>query len=298
MTITIKNHLNKSVDIDINTKTPVIELTAQLSNIFDEFPVDTVIDEGQKILAKVNKALLNNAIDEVIFTDNIFKTMYNKITYGKYTIKYNEDKTGYLLSSVNIVSKAIPTDKKNEDGKTIKENRPDFIDYVKVCKRYSQLKSEYKKQDLKLDALKGDFKPLEKMLISVFINNVLDRPLTDLQVAKLNAKGDEFKRFTEKSNNAKLDQLNYIYDIFNKHTGNNTKAINKVIGNIYDEMKNFSSKYMLSTVENETTVISIIFNHYVNSSMITYEKYKAQKIDNLIKEPKAKKTKKEEPKKA
>ena len=288
MLVSVLNAKNQPVELQVNSTTPTDKLKASISILLDEFAPETVAESGKNIVNAVNKALYNNAIDSIINSPNIFVEMFKQVTYGKFTLKAdNESGRGYLLNNTNIVSKVVNLGK-NEKGEKISESRPAFITYQEVVKRYDYLvkleKRQAKENNRKAVVLplNHNFSVNQFNLVSVFISNILGNELNATQKARLEKLGDDFKRFTATSNNAKLEQLQYFYDIFNNHTGENVKAIAPIIKNLYKELTTFSSKFYIDSVENEVFVISAIFNHYINSNKVIAEKYKAQKVDKIL----------------
>ena len=288
--ILVKNSKNQPVELTVNSTIPTEDLKAQLILLLDEFPVESVAEYGKSIVNAINKAMYNNAVDSIINSPNIFVEMFKQVTYGKFTLKAdNESGRGYLLGDTNIVSKIVNLGK-NSKGEKITESRPAFITYQEVVKRYDYLvkleKRQAKENNVKpvILPLNHNFSVNQLNLVSVFISNILGNELSTTQKARLEKLGDDFKRFADISNNAKLEQLKYFYDIFNKHTGKDIKPISIVIKNLYKELTTFSSKFYIDSVESEVFVISAIFNHYINSNKVIAEKYKAKKVEKLLEE--------------
>lgn len=270
-------------DVHVETTKPLDSLTAELTAFVDSIPDHDQFKEGEKLFAAVNKAMFENAIDSVIYSTDIFAELAKIVTYGRYTIKEGET-GGYAYGSETTVERRVEVGTK--DGKKVYETRPAFIDYAQVAKRYKAIKAECKKAETLPPVLHGDFTTAEKLLVSLFIANVMDKPLTETDKARLANCGDEFARFADNSNTAIFDQLTHLYNLFNKRTGLDIKPITKLIDPIRAELRKVNSKFYTETVGNETACIAILFNHYINSGIKKYggmtEIYKAMTVDKVL----------------
>lgn len=281
--VSCKNPKNENVVFEITTTKPTQELTNKITLFLDDFDNDVVLDVGKMLLSSINKAMFDNAVDTVVTSDNIFKTLLTQVSFGKYSISKASSATTYTLSNVDVVYKKVDTGKKDKDNNKVFDFRKDFVTYADVVKRYNTLVKKAKKDNRTLAPLNGDLSNQQKRLVAIFIHNIMGKELTDVDKARIEKLGENFKRFADNSNKAKLEQLTFFYNVFNNKTGATVKPISKVIDNIVKEINRFSSKFYIESVENEVTTISIIFNHYINSEVAILEKYKATKLDTVIK---------------
>ena len=279
---------NEKHEITVALSVPCESVKIALESILDGLPVENQAELGKPLINAVNKAMKSNAIEGVVYAENVFATLANRVTYGAYSIKTMETGTGYELNSVSMVDKEVSVFSKSEN-KTVKERRKAFVTYADCVKFVKALNRENKKNGIDLFAMAGDFTPSEMRKIRYFILCANGR-LSDEDREKLVARGEEYAVFLEDkdSNNGKKARVQVFYDIFNGHTGKAVKAIAHVENNVVKECTGYNSMYKLDKDGNESAYISALFNEWVNSELVTATKYKAKKPELDMKKKKKK----------
>ena len=289
-TINYKNPITEEKhEIMVAMAVPYAKLSTTLENIIDTFPAESQAELGKALVNTVNKAMKNNAIFDVVYAENIFVALANRVTYGAYTIKPGDNGTGYVLGSVSMVDKEVSVFNKAEN-KTVKERRKAFVTYADCVKFVKVLNRENKKNDAELFAMAGDFTASEMRKIRYFILCANGR-LSNKDKENLVARGEEYACFLEDkdSNNGKKARVQIFYDIFNKHTEKSVKAIAPVENNVVKECTSYNSMYKLDKDSNETAYINALFNEWLNSEMVTATSYKAKKPEFVGKKKNAEK---------
>lgn len=282
---------NEKCEISVSMSVPYAPLTVALENIIDSFPASNQAEFGKTLVSMVNKAMRENAVADVVNSDNIFCALAERVTYGAYTIKPGENGTGYALGNVSAVDKEVSVFSKSEN-KTVKERRKAFVTYADCVKYVKALNRENKKNGLDLFAMSGDFTASEMRKIRYFILCANGR-LSDKDKENLVNRGEEYACFLEEkdSNNGKKARVQVFYDIFNRHTGKAVKAIAPVENNVVKECTSYNSMYKLDKDSNETAYISALFNEWLNSEMVTATSYKAKKPEFVGKKKKTEEAK-------
>jgi hypothetical protein len=280
-------------EISVVLSVPCETVKMKLESIIDTFPVEKQAALGKPIINMVNSAMKNNAVSGVVYSDDIFRALAERVTYGAYTIKAMETGTGYELNSVSMVDKEVSVFSKTEN-KTVKERRKAFVTYADCVKFVKALNRENKKNGIDAFAMSGDFTASEMRKIRYFIPCVNGR-LSDDDRAKLAERGTEYACFLADrfSNDGRKARVQTFYDIFNRHTGKAVKAIARVENNVVDECKSYNSMYKLDKDGSEFAYISALFNEWLNSELATATSYKAKapEFDSKKKKVKASETK-------
>lgn len=278
---------NEKREVSVTDKIPYTALTVVLENIIDSFPVEKQAEHGRQLVAIINHALKFNAVAEVAQSANIFAKLAERVTYGKYTIKANEDGTGYALGSMSKVDKEVTV--KNADGKSVKERRFAFVTYADCVKFVKGINAENKKNGADLFSMSGDFTADEMRKLRYFIKSANGR-LTDAERDILAERGESYAPFLmdKDSANGKKSRVQVFYDIFNGRAGKSVNAIHHIETNVLKECNTYNSMYKLDKDANESLYITALFNEWLNSEMVMATAYRAKNPEKPIKKAKKK----------
>ncbi len=291
MKITINNPItNEKHEITVATAVPNPALKLAIENIIDKFPKNVQVELGRGIVNTVNRAMKNNAVESVVYSDNIFVALAKRVTYGRYTIKIDESGVGYSLDSSTTVDKEVKIYDVAEK-KTVKTVRHAFVTYADCVKLLRAINNEHKKNNIATIAMNGDFDADEMRKIRYFILCANGR-LTDENRATLAERGADYAPFLEDkdSNNGKKNRAQIFYDIFNAHTGKSVKAIHHIENNVVKECSSYNTMYKLDKDSSESVYISALFNEWLNSELVTATAYLAQAPEKKAKAKKVAKT--------
>ncbi len=273
-------------EITVALSVPCATVTVAVENIIDTFPAEVQAEHGRTLLALVNKAMKHNAVSSVVYAENLFAALANRVTYGKYTIKPGENGTGYALGNTSTVDKEVKIFNAKEK-KTEKVRRVAFVTYADCVQFVKALNTENKKNNAPLFSMPGDFTPAEMRKIRYFIKCANGR-LDEKDRENLIARGEEYSAFLEDkdSANGKKARVQIFYDIFNRHTGRNIRGIHHVENNVVKAMTSYDTMYKVDKDSAETAYISALFNEWLNSELVTATAYRAKNPESVGKKKK------------
>ena len=266
---------NEAVELSVNLAKPYAGLRVTVENIIDSFPVDKQAELGAELVSIVNSMLKAVAVENVVFSANIWEAMGEHVTYGAYTIKAGENGNGYALGSVSAVSRIV---KYKDNGEEKTEARPAFVSYADCVKFVKAYNKEAKKAEKHTIALPHDIASDADAMrkIRYFIRSV-NGTMTAEDTETCRVRGGDYVVFTEKNNaDGRKHKAQAIYNIFNAITGKDVSAIGRIVNDVCLECNSAKSMYKVNTTGNETAYISALYNHYVNSDVIAIDKHKAK----------------------
>lgn len=284
-------------EFDVRVSIPCAELTVIIEDIIDTFPAEVQAEHGRKLVNMVNNAMKYNAVNNVVFTTDVFVAMARRVTYGKYTVESGEN-GGYALGSATVTDKEVKVFNAKEN-KTEKVRRPAFVTYADCVKNVKTRNAEYKKDGSDYTmTIPGDFNADEMRKLRYFIL-ASDNRMSEKDVENCKARAEKDGAYNAflmgNSNEAKKARVKIFYDIFNAKTGKSVPAIHHVENNVVRECTSYNSMYKVEASANEARYISALFNEWLNSELVTAKNHRAKAPEAIGKKKKKKAEKVEKP---
>ena len=273
---TFVNPMNgESMEVSVSLAKPYSALRVAIENIIDNFPSDKQAEHGSALVSLVNDCMKTIAIESVVYSGNIWKTMFNKVTYGAYSIKAGENGNGYALDSVTTVSRIV---KYKVNGEEVTENRPAFVTYADCVKYMRAYNKSAKKEERMQIALPHDIGADADAMrhIRYFIRSV-NGIMSEDDAEACNVRGGDYAVWNERNNaDGRKHKAQIIYNIFNAITGEEVQAIGRVVNDVCQECNSAKSMYKVATTGSEVAYITALFNQYINSNVAAVDKHKSK----------------------
>lgn len=230
------------------------------------------------VISTVNKMFKDIATNSVMLSDDVLHRLCNGVCYGKLSVSKDGNTTTINggLSQRKVMTGKI-------DKIPVYEIRNDFIQYTDVVRALNAYNKQLKKEGFKEGyTLKGGINAPQFNLLTVFSHNLAGK-ISDKDMKIIEKSGATFAPFASDSNTKRLEAVQFFYDIFNAHTGNNYKAIGFVVKELKNDKRlaTFDSQHYISTVPGEYTLLSVLISHYVNTGKKALEKSKAKDIATI-----------------
>lgn len=297
--ITVKNSNGDNVVFNVVSSRPTSELTAEIKSFLSDFPSDKQSSEGSALVGNINQAMKNVAIDSIINSDDILKSLASAVTYGCYTVKPGENNRGYALSNFDKKVATVKTGAKNAEGKAVKEERPLFIDYGEFMRRVAELDRLNKKKQLPLVKLNGELPGKYEQLLTM-LANAMTVGLSADDIALIEKWGTPFTALlqgeSEKYENWIVRFVQGFYDLLNARTGKSYKIIKPVVfdrvvtngepvfvNRILLELRKYRSKTRTESDNGNTGLFTIILNEYINTGVAVAKHSKIKTVSEVFK---------------
>lgn len=230
------------------------------------------------MVSTANKMFKECACNYAMMSDDVLRTLCNGVTYAKiYTTKDGDT----ITLNAGIAERKVKTGV--VDKTPIYANRPDYVQYTDVIRALNSYNKELKKAGYKEGyTLKGGVNARQFDLLTVFTHN-LSGKLSEKDMRIIERLGETFANFASDSNTKRLQGVQFFYDLFNAHTGDNYKAIGFVVNELKNDKRlaTFDSQHYISTVPGEYTLLSVLISHYINTGKKVLEKTKAKSIADV-----------------
>ena len=230
------------------------------------------------VVSAVNREFKTMATMSAMLSDDVLSTLCNGLQFGKLSLSREGDS---VIINYDVAMRSVCVGK--VDKTPVYENRPDFVQYADVMRMFSAYNKQLKKEGYKEGyTLKGAISAQQFNLLTVFCHN-LSGKLTDKDRERLEKLGENFASFASDSNTKRLECVQFFYNLFNAHTGNDYKAIGFVVNELKNDKRlaTFDSQHYISTVPGEYTLLSVLISHYVNTGRKVLEKSKARAIGTV-----------------
>lgn len=229
-------------------------------------------------ISAVNKMFKDVATNYVMLSDDVLKTLCNGVSYGKLTATKDGDT---VTINGDLSMRRVSVGK--VDKSPVYENRLDYIQYTDVVRALNAYNKQLKKEGFKDGyTLKRGINASQFNLLTVFSHNLAGK-ISDKDMRIIEKSGEAFAPFASDSNTKRLEAVQFFYDIFNAHTGNNYKAIGFVVKELRNDKRlaTFDSQHYISTIPGEYTLLSVLISHYLNTGKKALEKSKAKDIATI-----------------
>ena len=232
------------------------------------------------VISTVNKMFKDIATNSVMLSEDVLRRLCNGVCYGKLSVSKDGNTT---VINGGFAQKKVMTGK--VDKVPVYEIRRDFVQYTDVVRALNAYNKQLKKEGFKEGyTLKGGINAPQFNLLTVFSHNLAGK-ISDKDMKIIEKSGATFAPFASDSNTKRLEAVQFFYDIFNAHTGNNYKAIGFVVKELKNDKRlaTFDSQHYISTVPGEYTLLSVLISHYVNTGLKkeVLEKSKAKDISSI-----------------
>ena len=265
----------EKVEISVAMCKPYPALRVAIENVIDSFPTDKQAEYGASLVSLVNDMMKTIAIESVVYSGNIWVTMFDKVTFGAYSIKAGENGNGYALDSTTSVSRIV---KYKVNGEEVSENRVAFVSYSDCVKYMRAYNKDAKKAEKMTIALPHDISADADAMrhIRYFIRSV-NGIMTAEDIESCNVRGGAYSVWNERNNaDGRKHKAQAIYNLFNAITGKEVQAIGRVVNDVMAECNSAKSMYKVATTGGEVAYITALFNQYINSDVVAVDRHKAK----------------------
>lgn len=273
---TFVNPMNgEKVEISVSLAKPYPALRVAMETIIDSFPAEKQAEYGSALVSLVNDMMKTVAIESVVYSKNIWVTMFDKVTYGAYSISTNESGNGYALDSTSHVARKV---KYKVDGEEKEEFRHAFVSYADCVKYKRAYNKEAKKAEKMQIALPHDIDADAEAMrhIRYFIRSV-NGIMSPEDVESCNVRGGDYLVWNERNNaDGRKHKAQKIYNIFNALTGNDVQAIGRVVNDVMTECNSAKSMFKIATTGGEVAYITALYNQYINSNVVAVDRHHAK----------------------
>lgn len=184
----------------------------------------------REFVKAVNDEIKANAVNYVRFQPDIIVACASAVKYGGFM--WSEDEG---ISHVSTFYKKVSVPDKERPGKYKKEERPVFVTYLDCHNALKAENSERKKHNKPLLEFNSPLSIDENRLIRYFIYTDEGRFDKDKAV-EAEAHGELYRAFyapERKPGDAIRAQLNAVYGVINKRTGENVHAVPYIKDNLH-----------------------------------------------------------------
>ena len=282
MKTTFKTTNNSTFEVEVFDHIPAPEDVRDIIETIEECvsaeELSSRNDMLSTMVSTVNRMFKECACNYAMLSGDVLRTLCNGVSYAKIYITKDGDS---VILNPGIAERKVKVG--TVDKTPIFETRPDYIQYTDVVRAYNAYNKQLKKEGYKEGyTLKGGINARQFDLLTVLCHNLAGK-LTEKDTRTLERLGETFANFASDSNAKRLEAVQFFYDLFNSHTGDNYKAI----GFIVKELKNdkrlatFDSQHYINTIPGEYTLLSVLISHYINTGKKVLEKSKAKNISDV-----------------